>query len=223
VDRRQQTDERRLYQRRAARPPALRIDRSNMQNQDIGGASAQGPDSVEAALALLAGPLGDASYGEGLSLRAHSLQAAALATAQGRGPAFIAAALLHDIGWAVAEGDHAAHGAAIAQRLCGEAVARPIRLHVAAKRYLTAVEPSYFDALSDASRATLALQGGPMSAAEARAFEATPGFAMAIALRRIDDQAKDADARTLPLSAYRDILNALADRARAPEDAEDDV
>jgi predicted HD phosphohydrolase len=62
-----------------------------------------------------------------------------------------------------------------------------------------------------------------MSAAEARAFEATPGFAMAIALRRIDDQAKDADARTLPLSAYRDILNALADRARAPEDAEDDV
>ena len=199
------------------------IDRSHSHSHDDRAPVPQEPASVDAALALLAGPLGDASYGEGLSLRAHSLQSAALATAQGRGPAFIAAALLHDIGWAVAKGDHAAHGAAIAHRLCGAAVARPIRLHVEAKRYLTAVEPAYFDALSEASRATLALQGGPMSKAEADAFEAAPGFAMAIALRRIDDQAKDVDAQTLPLSAYRDLLNALADRARAPEEDEDDL
>ena len=45
----------------------------------------------------------------------------------------------------------------------GPAVTEPIRLHVAAKRYLCAVEPGYFERLSEASVFTLSVQGGPMS------------------------------------------------------------
>ena len=42
----------------------------------------------------------------------------------------------------------------------------PVRLHVAAKRYLCAVESEYLDLLSQPSLVSLRLQGGPMSAAE---------------------------------------------------------
>ena len=54
----------------------------------------------------------------------------------------------------------------------GPDVTAPIALHVEAKRYLCAVEPDYFDRLSEASRLSLATQGGAMTAAEAAAFAA---------------------------------------------------
>jgi gamma-butyrobetaine dioxygenase len=53
-------------------------------------------------------------------------------------------------------------------------VTEPVRLHVAAKRYLCAAEPSYFAKLSEASVYTLSVQGGPMSDAEAREFVSLP-------------------------------------------------
>ena len=40
-----------------------------------------------------------------------------------------------------------------------------VRMHVAAKRYLASMEPGYFDTLSEASKLSLRLQGGPMSPA----------------------------------------------------------
>ena len=165
---------------------------------------------VDALLDTLAGPAGEESYGEGVSLRAHSLQAAAIARAQGRDEAFIAAALLHDIGWAVAEEPHELVGAARVAAVFGDAVSAAIRLHVDAKRYLVAAEPDYFQQLSAASLATLALQGGAMTAEEASAFAALPGSAEAIALRRIDEQAKEADAEGAPLESYRPLLHRLA-------------
>lgn len=58
-----------------------------------------------------------------------------------------------------------------------DAVLEPIRLHVDARRFLCRLDPAYADSLSPASRASLALQGGPMRAAQARAFRDTP-FAM---------------------------------------------
>lgn len=84
-----------------------------------------------------------------------------------------------------------------------------MRLHVAAKRYLCAVEPSYVDELSASSKLSLELQGGPMNAAEVSAFEALPHFAAACRLRRYDDIAKDPDAVSPPLEHYAATLEAV--------------
>jgi predicted HD phosphohydrolase len=67
-------------------------------------------------------------------------------------------------------------------------VTEPVWRHVAAKRYLCATEPGYLTLLSPAPVYTLSGQGGPMTEAEARAFEAGGPAADAIAVRRWDDQ-----------------------------------
>ena len=66
----------------------------------------------------------------------------------------------------------------------GEEIAEPIRLHVAAKRYLCAVEPSYLAELSPASVHSLELQGGPYGPDEIPEFEASPYAEDAVRLRR---------------------------------------
>ena len=62
---------------------------------------------------------------------------------------------------------HEEEGAAWLGRYFIPEVVAPVRLHVAAKRYLCASRPGYHASLSDASRRSLDLQGGPMSAEEA--------------------------------------------------------
>ena len=76
------------------------------------------------------------------------------------------AALLHDVGHLRNETtrQHGDAGARWLSQWFGEAVTEPVRLHVAAKRYLCATEPRYFGLLSQESVRTLALQGGPMTA-----------------------------------------------------------
>jgi gamma-butyrobetaine dioxygenase len=88
-------------------------------------------------------------------------------------------------------------------------VTEPVRLHVAAKRYLCAVEPSYFALLSEASVYTLSVQGGPMSTAEAREFESSPYAADAVRVRRWDDQAKDPAAVVPGFGHHRPLLAEL--------------
>ena len=51
-----------------------------------------------------------------------------------------------------------------------EEVCAPVRLHVAAKRYLCAVDPGYFEGLSEASKQSLEFQGGPLSDDQAARF-----------------------------------------------------
>ena len=75
-------------------------------------------------------------------------------------------------------------------------------LHVAAKRYLCAVQPGYADSLSTASQLSLALQGGPMTDSEARRFAQRSHADQALALRRYDDLAKVVDLPTPPLAHY---------------------
>jgi gamma-butyrobetaine dioxygenase len=89
-------------------------------------------------------------------------------------------------------------------------VTEPVRLHVAAKRYLCAVEPSYFGRLSEASVYTLSVQGGPMTEAEAREFTAHPYAADAIRVRRWDDEAKDPSAEVPDFDHFRPMLEDLA-------------
>ena len=136
-----------------------------------------------------------------INQRAHALQAAMLAEAAGCDAALITAALVHDIGHMVhdlgedpaAEGiddRHEERGDSFLRQYFGPDVTEPVRLHVAAKRYLCATEPAYFGRLSPDSVRSLALQGGPMSAEEVAAFDALPQAQAAVKLRRFDEAAK---------------------------------
>jgi predicted HD phosphohydrolase len=132
----------------------------------------------------------------------HAVQSGSLAKSQQLPRTLVVAALLHDIGHMVHDlGEHPAAqgiddchenvGAAWLKRYFGPAVVEPVRLHVAAKRYLCTVERGYHAKLSADSIESLALQGGPMSAEEASAFEKETFWKEAVALRRIDEVAKD--------------------------------
>ncbi len=168
-------------------------------------------------IARLFAERGHATYGEGVSMTEHSLQSAAEAEAAGADETLVAAALLHDIGHLIEapetpHGDfgHADSGAAWLARRFGPAVSEPVRLHVAAKRYLCAVEPDYAAALSPASTHSLAKQGGAMSADEAAAFEAEPYHEAAVALRRWDDAGKVPGRAVAGFERYRALLERLA-------------
>ena len=73
----------------------------------------------------------------------------------------------------------------LAEAHFGPEVCEPVRLHVAAKRYLTAVEPDYMARLSGPSVTSLMLQGGPMSPAELEAFRGHPHWQAARATTAI--------------------------------------
>src|SRR5262249_50772144 len=91
-------------------------------------------------------------------------------------------------------------------------VTEPLRLHVAAKRYLCAVDEAYVGTLSPASQHSLALQGGPFSAQEVRDFEHRPFWREAVQLRRWDDVAKEPGLDTPELEHYRPALIAALSR-----------
>jgi [1-hydroxy-2-(trimethylamino)ethyl]phosphonate dioxygenase len=129
---------------------------------------------------------GGAAYiGEPVSVAEHMLLAAMAAENDGAGPLLIAAALLHDYGPllhdlpedAAEQGidtRHEALGHAVLSRYFGPAVAEPVLMQVAAKRYLCAVDPKYMRTLSPASVLSLDLQGGPFTPEEAQEFERAP-------------------------------------------------
>ena len=91
-------------------------------------------------------------------------------------------------------------------------VSEPVRLHVMAKRYLCAMEPDYLAHLSPASVHSLELQGGPLTVAEAHAFERLPHAQAAVSVRRWDDQAKDPGAATPTFAHFRQLLSDLTTR-----------
>lgn len=141
-------------------------------------AGAAGP--VDAPARLFGGEVSAEYFGGAVTQAGHMLQAGALAEAAGAPAHLVAAALLHDIGHFhgtvtgrdLMEGgqdNRNSHtGADWLARGFGPEVTEPVRLHVAAKRYLCAVEPGYFGLLSEASVHTLRVQGGPMTDRQAR-------------------------------------------------------
>jgi predicted HD phosphohydrolase len=98
------------------------------------------------------------------------------------------------------------------EKLYGPDEAEPVRLHVAAKRYLCGVNPAYYAKLSADSRQSLALQGRPMTAEETAAFDRLLHRAAALGLRLIDDDAKVAGLAMPGLDSYR----AAAKRVERP-------
>ncbi|MEO8542132.1 MAG: HD domain-containing protein [Betaproteobacteria bacterium] len=144
---------------------------------------------------------GHENYGEGISQLEHAIQCAAFAERDGASEPLIAAAYLHDIGHLLhdlpqdvadsgVDTQHESTGSAWLSQFFGPALTEPVRLHVAAKRYLAATEKGYFDLLSDASKLSLTLQGGVMTPAQAKTFESEPFFADALRLRRWDEEGK---------------------------------
>lgn len=168
---------------------------------------------------------GDSQYGfEAVSQLEHALQAAMLAELEQSPPGLIAAALLHDIGHllhnlpddATEQGIDDRHEE-LGQRWLtghfGRDVTEPVRLHVDAKRFLCAVESDYEAGLSEPSRQSMALQGGVMTADEARHFKALEFGSDAARLRRWDDAAKVVGLATPPLSHF---LQTVADCLAEP-------
>jgi gamma-butyrobetaine dioxygenase len=159
-------------------------------------------------------------YGEGVTDLHHALQCAALARRDGADDELVLAALVHDIGRllavaAAANGQprresphdhHAAWGAAALRAFAPSRTLAAVERHVAAKRYLCAVDPTYAAALSAASVRSLAAQGGPLSHEERARFEAEPWAEEAVRLRRWDEAAKAPTAVCAPLGEYRALL-----------------
>ena len=157
---------------------------------------------------------GDSQYGgEAVTQLEHALQAAALAERDDAPPTLIVAAMLHDVGHllhnlpdhAPDEGiddHHETSAGHFLRKLFPAAVTEPVRLHVAAKRYLCAVDDAYLQLLSQPSIVSLGLQGGPMSEAEVKEFEQLPFWQEAVRLRRWDDEAKDPTMVTPSLSHF---------------------
>ena len=163
---------------------------------------------------------GHRNYGENVTELEHALQSATFAQRQGEEAEVVAASLLHDYGHLLHDlgeqiADHgidARHehiGANRLRRWFSDAVIAPIRLHADSKRYLCWKEKEYFDGLSEASRKSLALQGGPMNDAEAAEFESGEHYATAVRVRRYDDQGKIPGMATPSLEEFRHLLEAL--------------
>ena len=160
---------------------------------------------------------GAAHYGENVTQLQHALQCAQLARDHDCSDALIVAALLHDIGRMLApegneielqgtDAEHEQIGADMLSAAYPPAVTEPIRLHVAAKRYLCAIDRDYADRLSAASRLSLAVQGGPNTMAEAAQFERHPFFADAVLLRRFDDWGKRVGSPVAEFEFYAELL-----------------
>ena len=151
--------------------------------------------------------------GEGVTQVEHALQCAQRAEAEGATAEIITAALLHDLGHLLnlqgetpsargIDDQHQYFAIPFLRPLFPPAVIEPVRLHVDAKRALCALEPEYYEGLSEDSRRSLTLQGGIFSRDETQAFLAKPHAEDAMRVRRWDDRAKVAGLATPPLAHY---------------------
>ena len=172
-------------------------------------------------LAIFAEKGKSAYFGEPVSQLEHALQAAYCATRDHAPDQLVVSALLHDIGHLVHHlpENIADHGIDARHEQLGECwlaqhfgpeVYEPVRLHVAAKRYLCAAGSEYCARLSPASVQSLRLQGGPMSSQEAEEFEANLHFREAVRLRLWDDEAKVPGLPVPELHCYRELIDRVA-------------
>lgn len=165
---------------------------------------------------------GEEYLGEPVTMAEHMLQGARLAEQAGESEAVITAALLHDIGHFTSEFGmfsmadtkdryHEEAGASVLAGFFPSVVTDCVRYHVAAKRYLCAVDPDYFGKLSDASVHSLNLQGGPMNPDEIEEFERSPNLAEIVKVRHYDDAGKLPDMETPGFSHYAPMLQRVVD------------
>ncbi len=165
---------------------------------------------------------GEEYLGEPVTMAEHMLQGAHFAEKANEPEVIIVAALLHDIGHFTSEFGmfsmddtedrlHEEAGAEVLEPYFPTLVTDCVRHHVAAKRYLCAIKPEYFDRLSVASVHSLNLQGGPMNADEVAAFETNPNLKDIIKVRYYDEAGKRADLQTKPFSYYVPMVQRVVD------------
>ncbi|MEH6578386.1 MAG: phosphonate degradation HD-domain oxygenase [Amphritea sp.] len=185
----------------------------------MSGQNSQSP-IIEKIIRLFSDHGGDWYMGEPVTMAQHMLQSAYFAENAGADDELIIAALLHDIGHYTSEyaedclqrGIDNEHEDAAAAFLDGHFSARvvdPIRLHVATKRYLCATKPIYYNVLSEASKQSLKVQGGPMNEQDVAKFESEPNYQDAIRVRHWDEAGKEADLSVPELDHYIPMLERL--------------
>ena len=177
---------------------------------------------------------GSSDYiGEPITQLAHSLQCAQLASKNGSDSETVIAALLHDIGQFLPasevrrvagevrhmssrshDGDasvgrvgHESIGAVyLAEMGFSSKVSALVGSHVAAKRYLCAVDPAYHGTLSDASKRSLEFQGGAMDGTELEGWRKGRWVEEMCRLRKWDDGAKIKGLEVEGLDAYQGMI-----------------
>ena len=165
---------------------------------------------------------GEEYLGEPVTMAQHMLQGATLAERSGAPEVVIVAALLHDIGHFTSEfgtyhpddtydRHHEEAGAEVLADYFPTLVTDCVRYHVAAKRYLCATRPTYFNRLSAASVHTLSLQGGPMTPTEVAEFEQNPNLEQIIQVRYLDEAGKDPDLLTPEFAHFAPMVQRVVD------------
>jgi phosphonate degradation associated HDIG domain protein len=159
--------------------------------------------------------------GENVTQLEHALQTAQRAESEAAHDTLVTAALLHDLGHLLnlqgetptargIDDQHQYYAIPFLRPLFPPAVIEAIRLHVDAKRALCALEPEYYEALSEDSKRSLTLQGGIFARPDLEAFLAKPHAAEAMRVRRWDDAAKVAGEVTPPIGHYLEIASRCA-------------
>lgn len=160
---------------------------------------------------------GGRQYGESVTELEHALQTATFAMKFNDTDSVVVASLLHDFGHLQHDAGedvalrgidmcHENLGAIKLKSFFGPEIVEPIRLHVAAKRYLCNKSKSYIDGLSSASLLSLKIQGGPMSDLEAAKFEENPYHQSAVRLRKYDDMGKVPGMQTPTLGEFKSLI-----------------
>ena len=165
---------------------------------------------------------GEEYLGEPVTMGQHMLQGATMAEQSKEPDDIIIGALLHDIGHFTSEFGtfsmedkkdryHEDAGAAVLENFFPKVITDCCRYHVAAKRYLCATNPEYFQKLSAASVHSLNLQGGPMSETEIKEFERNPNLKKILTVRLYDDAGKVPDMDTPSFWHFAPLVQKMVD------------
>jgi len=154
--------------------------------------------------------------GERVTISEHMIQSAMIAEKTKSPKNLVCACLLHDYGHFILEnpdelvkknldGKHEDMAHEYLKKFFKKDVVEPIKYHVMAKRYL-AREKKYFNALSEASKISLKLQGGVLNKEESEEFEKKDYFKQSIKLRKFDEAAKKINIKMKSINDYKDLL-----------------
>ena len=104
--------------------------------------------------------------------------------------------------------DHEHIGAEYLKKLgFSDKICSIVRNHVSGKRYLCAVDPEYYDKLSEASKTTLIEQGGPFNEEEIKKYKEDPNWKIYVKMRIWDDKAKiEYDEKEINSIQYYNIM-----------------